>query len=623
MTTLGDAPLDVLPLSSEKARLAAELAQGLDSHALQWLSGFMAGIARQLPQGLPAGAALALTGQAGQAAPTAQAHSAVSERLTILYGSQGGNAKRVAERLASQVQTAGLAVRLVRADAYRTSELKKERLLYIVICTQSAGESIQPPDDARGFFEFLNSKRAPQLPQLAYGVLGLGDSSYADFCGIGRCVDERLAELGAQRLLPRAEADVDIATVADPWAQEALTHARQQLGAGAGTQAGSAQPAPSPGVEADTGWTRERPFQAEVLLNQRIVGRGSDKDVRHIELSLEGSGLHYQPGDALGVWPVQSPELVQRILQTLGLDGAEPVTHNATTLPLAQWLTQRRELTLLTRPFVAAHAQRGGHAALQALLAPEGAAELSKLLASQQLIDLLRHYPTEWDATALVAALRSLAPRMYSIASSQTLVDEEVHLTLAHLTFEQDGEARWGVSSHYLSDASEGESVPVFIEPNERFRLPQDSSSDIIMVGPGTGIAPFRAFVQQRQADAASGRNWLFFGNPHRHSDFLYQTEWQQALQEGALTRLDLAFSRDQAEKIYVQQRLREQGAELWQWLEGGAYLYVCGDAQHMAADVQQALLDVAEQHGGLSPESAADWLKGLQLQGRYLRDVY
>lgn len=613
MTQIADAVLDVLPISREKAQTAADLVQGLDRPALEWLAGFMAGAAARVRHGAPQATT-----------PVAVAvGTAVQAQLTIVYGSQTGNARRVAEKLAGEARASGLPVRLVRADAYRTSDLKKEKFLYLVISTHSEGDAVEPPDDSRGFYEFLMGKRAPQLAELSYGVLALGDSSYVDFCGIGRRIDERLAELGAQRLLGRADADVDVDYVATPWSQEALEQAKRRL---------APQQAPAsvaPGAEvltlhpAHAPWSRERPYLAEVLVNQRIVGSGSEKDVRHIELSLAGSSLHYQPGDALGVWPTQAPELVQRIVQTLALDGDTAVTHGGETLPLTEWLTHRRELTVLTRPFVAALAERGGHDALKALLQPAGNAELSKLLNSHQLIDLLRAWPATWDAAALVAALRPLAPRMYSIASSQAQVDEEVHLTVARVRFDKEGEARWGVGSRYLCDAEEGAQVPVFIEANERFRLPADGARDVIMVGPGTGVAPFRAFVQQRQAQGATGRNWLFFGNPHRHSDFLYQSEWLQAVKEGTLAHLDVAFSRDQADKVYVQQRLREHGREVWQWLQDGAHFYVCGDAERMAGDVQRALVEIAAEHGGKTPEDAAAWVQTLLLEGRYARDVY
>ncbi len=621
MTPVSDAALALLPISPEKAQTAAELIQGLDGYALEWLSGYLAGAAAQLRS-------VAQREAPAREVPPAHAPVAVAppeQQLTILYGSQTGNAKRVADRLAAEVQAHGLPVRLVRADAYRTTELRKERFLYVIISTHSEGDRVEPPDDARGFFEFLTGRRAPELSELSYAVLALGDSSYVDFCGIGRQIDERLAQLGAKSLFARAEADVDLARTTDPWTRTALHHARERL----------AQPALAPRPAAASGsvitllrpthaaWTRERPFSAEVLVNQPIVAGTSTKNVRHVELSLAGSGLRYQPGDALGIWPTQAPELVERILETLGLDGRTDVTQGDERLPLAQWLAERRELTVLTRPFLAAHAERGHHAALQALLQPEASSTFAQWLGSRQLLDLLRHYPSAWDAESLVAALRPLAPRLYSIARRQDQVDEEVHLTVAHVGFEQAGEARWGVSSHYLCQLTEGARVPVFIEPNERFRLPKDPARDVIMIGPGTGVAPFRAFLQHRQAGNAPGRNWLFFGNPHRHSDFLYQVEWLQALGEGPLTQLDVAFSRDQAEKVYVQHRLHEQGAQVWEWLQGGAHLYVCGDAERMAPDVHATLIDIAAEHGHQSRDAAGTWLKNLLTEGRYARDVY
>ncbi len=599
------------PLSMEKTALAAQLIQGLDANALIWLSGYMAGAAagtngmavRQLPQ---------------------PADAAEAPRLTVLYGSQSGNARRVAERLAESATAAGLNARLIRADAYPLHELKAERLLYVVISTHSTGDEIEPPDDSRAFVEHLAGRRAPQLPGMSYAVLALGDTSYPDFCGIGRVVDERLAALGATRLFARGEADVDLDTVADPWSTTALQEARSFLGEG---RDGSRQPAVNAVVTplhpAHTAWNRQHPFAAEVLVNQRIVANDSGKDVRHVELLLEGSGITYQPGDALGVWPVQAPTLVDAVVDTLGLSADSLVTLKGETLPLSQWLGQRRELTVLTRPFIQAHAERGGHAGLQDLLVPDAREKLSHLLGRVQLLDLLREYPADWDADALVAALRPLAPRMYSIASSQRQVGDEVHLTIDRLHYTSGDEERWGVASRHLCALAEGDTVPVFVDANDRFRLPPDPARDVIMIGPGTGVAPFRAFIQERAASGASGRNWLFFGNPHRRTDFLYQLEWQQAVKRGQLHRLDVAFSRDQAHKVYVQQRIRERGRALWTWLDGGAHLYVCGDAGHMAPDVHAALIDVATEHGGKSPGDAGAWLENLMSEGRYARDVY
>ncbi|HEY1139489.1 MAG TPA: assimilatory sulfite reductase (NADPH) flavoprotein subunit [Lysobacter sp.] len=592
-------------LSQEQAVLLEQLTGGLDGAGLWWLSGSAAGLARShaLPSARPSSLAVAEPQTASQ--------------LTIVYGSQTGNAKRLAEKLAQQVETAGLGVRLLRADAYQTRELKNERHLAIVISTQGDGD---PPDDARGFFDFITGKRAPQLPELQYSVLALGDSSYPQFCAIGRRLDERLAELGAKRWFARGDADLDIDSIANPWLANALTAVKEALK----PQAPLATVTPlRPLAAAVSTYTRDNPFPAELLVNQRITGRGSEKDIRHIELSLEGSGLHYEAGDALGIWPVNPPALVDAVLATLELDGTQAITHSEQTLPLREWLSSKRELTRLSRPFVATHAAHAKSEELNSVLGPDRSADFSRLLAEQQVIDLLRAYPAAWTAEELIAALRPLAPRLYSIASSPKAVGEEAHLTVAHIEYAIDGDTRWGTASNFLARAAEGEKLPVFIEHNDRFRLPKDGARDVILVGPGTGVAPFRGFVQDRAATGASGRNWLFFGNPHARSDFLYQLEWQDTLKRGELHRLDLAFSRDQAHKVYVQDRLREKGREVFAWLESGAHFYVCGDATRMAKDVHAALLDIIATHGGKSAEDAADYLNDLQAQGRYARDIY
>ena len=588
------------PLPAEKNLQLRRLLEGLAPHELYWIAARSAALAAR-----------------GQVAPEAK-DIVSAERVTVLYGSQTGNARRVAERLAKRIEAVGLAVRLVRADAYGPKEWAQERHLAIVVSTQGEGE---PPDDARGLFEFIAGRRAPRLPALRYSVLALGDSSYPQFCAIGRQLDARLAELGAMRLQPLAEADVDVDAAAGPWLDTTLERVRDVFKAPA-ARAPLLQAVPQPAVADLVEYDRDRPFAAPVLANQRIVSRHSEREVLHLELSLEGSGLSYRPGDALGVWPRNPAPLVKQWLDTLRWDGEQPVTHAGRTLPLARWLAGERELTRLARGFVQAQAEAVGGAELTRLLRDDPAA-LAVLLDTHQPIDLLRRYPARWEPAALVAALRPLTPRLYSIASSPAVVGEEVHLTVSKVDYEAFGERHWGAASSFLADGVEDARIPVFVEPNERFRLPADDSRDVIMIGPGTGVAPFRAFVQERRETGARGRNWLFFGNRRFGDDFLYQVEWLEALRQGALHRLDLAFSRDGAEKIYVQQRLRERGKELYAWLQNGAHLYVCGDAKHMAKDVHAALLDVAVTHGGLSAEDAAAWLSDLLQQGRYARDVY
>ena len=377
-------------------------------------------------------------------------------------------------------------------------------------------------------------------------------------------------------------------------------------------------------VPATPRYSREQPFLATVLANDRITGRGASKDVRHIELSLEGSGLEYEPGDALGVWHENPVAVVDAVLAAIGASGDEPATVDGEPRTLREWLAQGREITRLTRPFLVQHAQRSGNAELTEILTAGHEDRLRSTLKNLQLVDVLQRYPATWEPDALLQALRPLAPRLYSIASSRAAVGEEAHLTVAVVDYEHDGERRLGAASAHLATLTGDDAkVRVFIEPNERFRLPADPARDVIMIGPGTGVAPYRGFLQQREAQGATGRNWLVFGARHFDSEFLYQVEWQDAARKSLLQRVDLAFSRDRTPRTYVQDRLREAGAELFAWLEGGAYVYVCGDSEHMAPDVHAALVDVVEAHGGLDREAAEAYVRRLADDRRYLRDVY
>ena len=606
-------------LTADQATLLSQFSDAADRSALLWASGYLAGMARALS---PTGLAVATATTAASAAASATA----SQPATVLYGSQTGNAKRTAEALHAQLQAAGLPSRLLRTDAYATRELANEKLLYLVISTQGEGD---PPDDAIGFTEFLLGKRAPKLPQLKFAVLGLGDSSYADFCGIARKLDARLTELGGSRAHALGEADLDIDSVAAPWREHALTQARALLKPATPAHLATVTPLRPPALPT---WTHDNPFTASVLANQRITGRefkGTgfrryalvDKDVRHLELSLEGSGLSYEPGDALGIRHRNPQGLVAGVLAATGLHGDVLVDHDGHSLSLSEWLSSRRELTRLSRPLLASVAEHSGAQDLAQLLQP-GNAELATLLGTHQVIDVLRRWPAQWEAATLVASLRPQVQRLYSIASSRKRVGEEAHLTLDVLRYHAHGFDHLGAASGFLAALEDDAQIPVYIEPNERFRLPTDSSRDILMIGPGTGVAPFRGFVQERAETCATGRNWLFFGARHFNTEFLYQTEWQEALAKGELHRLDLAFSRDQSQKIYVQDRLREHGREVYDWLQRGAHLYVCG-AIGMGKDVHAALLDIASTHNGGDAGAASDYLSQLQREGRYARDVY
>jgi sulfite reductase (NADPH) flavoprotein alpha-component len=599
------------PLDPERSELLSRVVEGLDPATLQWLSGFAAGVAHERANrgSLPAQAPV----------PTPASRQESAPRLTIVYGSQTGNSKRIAERLGRAAEAAGLAARVYSSANYPLKDLPKERLLVVVVSTQGDGD---PPDDARGFMEFLASRRAPKLEQLSYSVLALGDSSYPKFCETGRQVDERLAALGAKRLLDRVDCDVDYDTLATPWLDRVVTTARENLGAPAPVAA-TVTRLRAPSKEPQH--SREQPFVAEVLANQRITARDATKDVRHVELALEGSGLGYAPGDALGVWHENPAPVVDEVLAALRLDGAQDVELDGQARSLRDWLTGHREITRLTRPFLVQQAERSKDATLAAVLQPGNEQALRGTLKDLQVVDVLQRHRGDWDARNFVQALRPLAPRLYSIASSPEVVGEEAHVTVAVVEYDHAGQRRRGAASSYLAGLTgENARARVFIEHNERFRLPNDTSRDVIMIGPGTGVAPFRGFLQHREAQGATGRNWLFFGARHFRSEFLYQVEWQEAVRKGVLTRLDAAFSRDRSTpRTYVQDRLRAAGKDVYAWLEGGAYLYVCGDAEQMAPDVQAALVDVVAEHGGRSREDAESYVRALADERRYLRDVY
>ena len=604
------------PLDPERTELLLRVVDGLEPPTLQWLSGFAAGVAHERALGRSAGLAVAIPAGGPAAAPGARAET--TARLTIVYGSQTGNSKRIAERLGRAAEAAGLAVRVYASGNYPLKDLARERMLVVVVSTQGDGD---PPDDARGFMEYIASRRAPRLEQLSFSVLALGDSSYPKYCETGRQVDARLAALGAKRLIDRVDCDLDYETQATPWLDRVVNGAREALGGGQQVATVTRLRAASPEPQ----FSREQPFAAEVIANQAITGRGATREVRHLEINLASSGLTYAPGDALGVWHENPPAVVHDVLQALRLDSEQSVEIDGAVKPLRDWLATTRELTRLTRPFLAQQAERSQDAALAAVLQPGHEAALRHTLKNLQVVDVLQRHPGDWDAKAFVQALRPLAPRLYSIASSMEAVGEEAHLTVALIDYELERKRRLGAASaHLASLMGEQARARVFVEPNERFRLPADASRDVIMIGPGTGVAPFRGFLQHRAALGATGRSWLFFGARHFQSEFLYQAEWQDAVKKGLLSRLDLAFSRDRSiAREYVQDRLRRVGRDLYAWLEGGASLYVCGDAEKMAPDVNMALVDVVAEHGGRSREDADAYLRGLADDRRYLRDVY
>jgi sulfite reductase (NADPH) flavoprotein alpha-component len=535
--------------------------------------------------------------------------------LTILYGSQTGNAKGVAKSLAAQATAEGLSVDLKSMGEFKPKSIKNVTHLLIVASTNGEGEA---PDDAITLHEFLASKKAPKLESLHYSVLALGDTSYEFYCQTGKDFDEYLAKLGAKQMTPRVDCDVDYEDDANAWSKSIVEQAKELLGAN--EVATNVVAMPTAGAVSE--YTKQNPYAAELSVSQKITGRDSAKDVRHVEIDLGESGITYQAGDALGVWFENDEKLVAELIATLGLSETDKVDVSNESLTLAQALTSKLEITQTSVNFISFWAEHSKDKALLALIEDKNATR--EYAANHQVVDVIKAAPASVEAQVFVNALRKITPRLYSIASSQGEVEEEVHLTVGLVEYSENGQVRTGGASGFLGQRlEEGGSVNVFIEHNDNFRLPSDGNTPVIMIGPGTGIAPFRAFMQEREASEAEGDNWLFFGDQTFTQDFLYQTEWQGYLKSGLLTKIDLAFSRDQAQKIYVQDRLRENAAQVFAWLERGAHLYICGDMSRMAKDVETALIDILIEQGSLSNEAAQQYLKDLRNAKRFQKDVY
>ena len=581
--------------------IPAELSAALDTLSplqLAWLSGYCWARADGTGAALPA--IPATNAETAEPAPPPLA-------VTVLSASQTGHAREVAANLHAALTQQGINATHISAADYKPKTIVDEQVLLLVTSTQGEGE---PPEEAVSLHRLLFGKKAPQLPALRFAVCALGDSSYPDFCQAGKDFDARLAELGGERLAPRADCDVEYQTPAAAWIADLVPRLAALRPA-----ARQAPTAAAPAAVA--AYDRDHPFSAPLLARQKITGRHSTKDVRHIELDLAGSGLNYQAGDALGVWCENDPARVDALLAALKLDGATVIDGKT----LREQLIREREISQNTPQFVQGYAALAQNAVLDGAIAATSPAAFA---ATTPIDAIVARYPAAISAEELLTLLRPLTPRLYSIASAPEEVGEEVHLTVGVLHYEHDGKTYSGAASGYLGERlPEDGAARVYIEPNPNFRLPDDPNAAIIMIGNGTGIAPFRAFMQARVANDAPGKNWLVFGNPHFTEDFLYQTEWQGWQKDGYLHRYSLAWSRDQAEKVYVQDKLREEAANVWQWLQNGAHVYICGDAARMAKDVERALLDIIAGEGGMHADDAEEYLDELRQTRRYQRDVY
>jgi sulfite reductase (NADPH) flavoprotein alpha-component len=576
-----------------------------------WLNGFLAGLFASGPTG-PTPAPI-------QNGPPAKAR----EPLLLLFGSQTGSAEGLANNVAREAEQRGFAPQVLALNDYEQAQLTHGGKALIISSTWGEGD---PPDNAANFWSWLKADSAPRLDKLQFAVLGLGDKNYSDFCGASKKFDQRLEELGARRLAPRGECDVDYEPAAKAWIEGiwkklATDHSTNGNGSINGTLAANGH---ATSVAEKKAFDKSNPFPARLLRNVLLNKPGSQKEVRHYEISLEDSGLKYEVGDALGVLPENCPALVEELLAALHRRGDERVLAGGAAITLREALITQFDILRPSNELLAAVATKAPGVEFAPLLAAGREQALKQWVYGRDVLDIVRLAPDVFATDELVSLLRKLAPRLYSISSSPNAHPNQVHLTVSTVRYEASGRGRKGVASTFLAErAAAPRRIKTFVQPSHGFKLPSNPDVPIVMVGPGTGIAPFRAFLEERQVIGAKGNNWLLFGDQKKDCDFLYEEQVVVWHRDGFLTRLDLAFSRDQTEKIYVQHRMQENAAELWSWLESGAHFYVCGDASRMAKDVDATLHHVVETAGGKSPDDARAYVAKLKSDKRYQRDVY
>jgi len=589
------------PFNEEQVKLLNELLPKLTIEQKFWLNGYLSA-----PQAT-------LEAIVEQAPPAAQP---ITKTITILYGSQTGNSQGLAEKYAAALKEQQVDVTVSSLGKFKASNLKKITNLLLIVSTHGEGD---PPDQAIQFYEFLHSKRAPKLEHLQYSVLALGDSSYEFFCKTGKDFDERFAQLGATRIVPRIDCDVDYDDAAAQWfsavQQEFLQYTTSATSTSAHNEGAQ--------VLEESTYSRKNPFYAEVLENINLNGRGSNKETRHLELSIEGANFHFEPGDSIGILPENDEQLVNALLTALQFDSETEVTVFDETITIKEALQKKLEITVLSKPLLEKIAAYTEHKEFSKLFEePKAWKDYAK---GRDLLDLVEEFtPFTWSAQQFVELLRKIPARLYSIASSQKANSEEVHLTIGKVSYETAGRQRLGVCSGSVAERIQiGDTLPIYVHKNPNFRLPENNETPIIMIGAGTGVAPYRAFLEEREELGIEGKAWLIFGDQHFVTDFLYQTDWQRWLAAGTLSHMHVAFSRDTDQKIYVQHKLHENAASFYEWLEQGAVIYVCGDEKSMASDVDATIHQIIEQQGQKTPEEAKAYVNELKQQKRYQRDVY
>lgn len=592
----------------------------LNSQELSWLSGYCAGL---LESSVDVGLATN-TASASVPSPAQAPSSEPVKPALVLYASQTGNAQSVAEKLHATLESNAIHSVLKSTLDIKLKELKNYSAILVTASTHGEGE---PPDDAIEFHEAVLGKKRPKLDGIKHAVLGLGDSSYEFFCQTAKDFDKAFSDGGSISLTEPTLCDVDYADQAKGWVNKVASLLKDyvsSLGGDSNVNVSAnvidIQTETETSV-GDSAYTKNNPLKATVETIQRITGTGSPKETYHVEIDIADSGLVYEPGDSVGVLAHNREALVDEVIEVLSLEASDTITFKNISLPLKQYLIEHAELTLINRLTIKSLLELSPSDALSKIHEED----FSEFIDNNQFVDVLHVAKPTLSAQQLVDILKPIKPRLYSISSSLEESPDEVHLTLNHVASNTEHGQRYGLASHHLTqDLEEGDEVSIYIEKNQKFKLPL-GEEPIIMVGPGTGLAPFRSFLQHREALENNGQNWLFFGNPYFNTDFLYQVEIQKYLKSGLLTHVDLAFSRDadSGEKVYVQHKLLEKSAQVWQWLEQGAYFYVCGDMHRMAKDVEEALLNIVQSHGGFDEEQAKQYLKQLKLDNRYQRDIY
>ncbi|MDW3988185.1 assimilatory sulfite reductase (NADPH) flavoprotein subunit [Staphylococcus saprophyticus] len=601
------------PFDQEQAAQLNQIFQTLTAEQQIWLTGY-------------------LTAQQGAVAQTTEAPQQVAEyvlnnesesqtnndrHITVVYGSETGNAQSLAEIFADRLVEHNYTVKLTAMDEIKQKEFKKVEDLFVITATHGEGD---PPDNALTFHEFIHSRKAPKLENVRFSVLALGDESYEYFCQTGKDFDAKLLELGAERLTDRQDCDLDFDDLAEKWMNKNIEILNQSTGHGSTvTSTETVQSAK------EKRYSKSNPYKAEVLENINLNGRGSNKEVRHVELLLDNYGESFEPGDCVVVLPQNEPEIVTLLIETLGWDKdiEIPINDDGDTLPLEKALTEHFEITKLTKPLLQKAAELFGNTELLSQI--DNAEWIQQYVVGRDVIDLLTEFPTsELKPETFYKLLRKLPAREYSIASSYEATPDEVHITVGAVRYEAHERTRKGVCSVQLAERIQpGDTLPIYLKKNPNFKFPFDEETPVIMIGPGTGVAPFRSYMQEREELGLSGNTWLFFGEQYFTTDFLYQTEWQAWLKDETLAKLDLAFSRDTEEKIYVQHRIAQQSELFYQWLQDGAAIYVCGDEKHMAKDVHDTIRSVIEQEGDMSEADAEAYLTQMKQEKRYQRDVY